>query len=126
MNREFEQQSPHDQPALEASVFLNQTDPAWQASENRDTTEELRVFPGLSYLDAPLGSRTRRFLGAVRGRTAAPASEPESRWRDHCLIPSSSKEPGVIHERLWRMNPDSRDIAMVRIQQPVGLVGRDC
>ena len=24
MNREFEQQSPHDQPALGASVFLNQ------------------------------------------------------------------------------------------------------
>lgn len=44
-------------PALDASVFLNQTDPAGQGSENRDTIEELKKVPGLSYLEAPLGSR---------------------------------------------------------------------
>lgn len=44
-------------PALKASVFLNQTDPAGQGSENRDTIEELKKFSVLDYLDAPLGSR---------------------------------------------------------------------
>lgn len=44
-------------PALKAFVFLNQTDPKGQGSENRDTIEELKKFPGLAYLDAPLGSR---------------------------------------------------------------------
>lgn len=44
-------------PEIDASVFLNQTDPAGQGSENRDTIGELKKFPGLFYLDAPLGSR---------------------------------------------------------------------
>ena len=44
-------------PALKASVFLNQTDPVGQGSENRDTIEELKKFSALGYLDAPLGGR---------------------------------------------------------------------
>ena len=78
-------------PALKASVFLNQTDPAGQGSENQDTIEELKKFPGLSYLGRaprqPQGVRPRRLFGAVRHRTAAPASQPESRGRDHGVIP---------------------------------------
>ena len=38
-------------------MFLNQTDPAGQGSENQDTIEELKKFPALGYLDAPFGSR---------------------------------------------------------------------
>jgi chromosome partitioning protein len=44
-------------PGLQAFVFLNQTDPAGQGTENEETIEELRKAAGLIYLDAPLGSR---------------------------------------------------------------------
>jgi chromosome partitioning protein len=44
-------------PKLTAQVFLNQTDPKGQGSENRDTADELMKFTGLTFLDAPLGSR---------------------------------------------------------------------
>ena len=35
-------------PEIKASVFLNQTDPAGQGSENRDTIEELKNSPACS------------------------------------------------------------------------------
>jgi chromosome partitioning protein len=44
-------------PKLKAFVFLNQTDPTGQGSENSSTVEELKKFSGLEYFNAPIGNR---------------------------------------------------------------------
>jgi chromosome partitioning protein len=44
-------------PTIRAQVFLNQTDPRGQGSENTDTMDELMKFTSLLFLEAPLGSR---------------------------------------------------------------------
>ena len=59
-----------------------------------------------------------RIFGQYDGRLAR-------KFRQTAFCPlRSSKEPRVIRERLRRMDTDSSEIQMVRIQQPVGLVGR--
>jgi chromosome partitioning protein len=63
-------------PTLQAFVFLNQTDPAGQGSENQDTIEELKKFPGLSYLDAPLGSRKAFAHAASLGLAVTELTRP--------------------------------------------------
>jgi chromosome partitioning protein len=63
-------------PTLRAFVFLNQTDPAGQGSENQDTIEELKKFPGLSYLDAPLGSRKAFAHAASLGLAVTELTRP--------------------------------------------------
>ena len=63
-------------PSLRASVFLNQTDPAGQGSENQDTIEELKKFPGLSYMDAPLGSRKAFAHAASLGLAVTELARP--------------------------------------------------
>src|SRR6202011_6169838 len=63
-------------PRLQAFVFLNQTDPAGQGTENEETREELRKTPGLVYLDTPLGSRKAFAHAASLGMAVTELTRP--------------------------------------------------
>ena len=52
---------------LQAFVFLNRTDPEGQGRDNEDAAELLRDIQGLTFLDAPLGSRKAFAHAASQG-----------------------------------------------------------
>ena len=54
-------------PALAAYVFLNRTDPQGQGTENAEAAALLGEIDGLTYLDAPLGSRKAFGHAATKG-----------------------------------------------------------
>ena len=54
-------------PTLTAYVFLNRTDPEGQGTENTEAVNMLDEVDGLTYLDAPLGSRKAFGHAATRG-----------------------------------------------------------
>jgi len=54
-------------PELKAYVFLNRTDPAGQGTENDEAVELVKDIPGLSFIDAPLGSRKAFAHAASQG-----------------------------------------------------------
>jgi hypothetical protein len=66
-------------PEINASIFLNQTDPAGQGSANPDTIEELKKFPGLSISMRPSAavvSNLRSQCSAIRSWRACGRSVP--------------------------------------------------
>ena len=54
-------------PALAAYVFLNRADPQGQGTENAEAANMLGEIDGLTYLDAPLGSRKAFGHAATQG-----------------------------------------------------------
>ena len=54
-------------PALAAYVFLNRADPQGQGTENAEAANMLSEIDGLTYLDAPLGSRKAFSHAATQG-----------------------------------------------------------
>ena len=54
-------------PALAAYVFLNRADPQGQGTENAEAANMLGEIDGLTYLDAPLGSRKAFAHAATQG-----------------------------------------------------------
>ena len=54
-------------PTFTAYVFLNRTDPEGQGTENTEAVNMLDEVDGLTYLDAPLGSRKAFGHAATRG-----------------------------------------------------------
>ena len=54
-------------PTLTAYVFLNRTDPEGQGTENTEAVNMLAEVDGLTYLNAPLGSRKAFGHAATRG-----------------------------------------------------------
>ena len=58
-------------PTFTAYVFLNRTDPEGQGTENAEAVNMLDEVDGLTYLDAPLGSRKAFGHAATRGLAVA-------------------------------------------------------
>jgi chromosome partitioning protein len=83
-------------PALRAYVFLNQTDPRGQGSENLDTEDELLKFASLEYLDTPLGSR--KAFGHAASTGLAVTELPRQHYN-----PKAVKEIADLFQRCFNL-----------------------
>ena len=83
-------------PALAAYVFLNRTDPQGQGTENAEAAALLGEIDGLTYLDAPLGSRKAFGHAATKGLAVTELA-------DHHHNPKATAEITALFKRCFNV-----------------------
>lgn len=93
-------------PALQAYVFLNRTDPEGQGSENQEATSQLKEIAGLTFLDAPIGNRKAFAHASSQGLAVTELAT------DH-RNPKAIQEILTLHKRCFNVKVKSKKLATV-------------